>query len=155
MLAGAFAGIAVRGALDPFADKSLTMISGAHGDVPGGLDEGMCTGRRVKTRGGTANGISSQTRMQIINPAAGGLYTGLSHAMSTIYRIEGLRTLWRGVTSVIVGAGALQSRGAGDGYILTQWYRSCSCGLFWYIRAGQRSGWREQRRRQTPSSCSW
>ncbi|KAH0845816.1 hypothetical protein AYO21_09666 [Fonsecaea monophora] len=46
-----------------------------------------------------------KTRMQIINPAAGGLYTGLSHAVSTIYRIEGLRTLWRGVTSVIVGAG--------------------------------------------------
>jgi solute carrier family 25 iron transporter 28/37 len=46
-----------------------------------------------------------KTRMQIINPAAGGLYTGLSNAFSTIYRIEGLRTLWRGVTSVIVGAG--------------------------------------------------
>ncbi|EXJ73671.1 uncharacterized protein Z519_10255 [Cladophialophora bantiana CBS 173.52] len=46
-----------------------------------------------------------KTRMQIINPSAGGLYTGLSHAVSTIYRIEGLRTLWRGVTSVIVGAG--------------------------------------------------
>ena len=46
-----------------------------------------------------------KTRMQIINPAAGGLYTGLSNAVSTIYRIEGLRTLWRGVTSVIVGAG--------------------------------------------------
>ena len=46
-----------------------------------------------------------QTRMQIINPSAGGLYTGLSNAVSTIYRIEGLRTLWRGVSSVIVGAG--------------------------------------------------
>ncbi|KAJ4545411.1 Fe(2+) transporter [Exophiala dermatitidis] len=46
-----------------------------------------------------------KTRMQIINPSAGGLYTGLSHAVSTIYRLEGLRTLWRGVTSVIVGAG--------------------------------------------------
>jgi hypothetical protein len=46
-----------------------------------------------------------QTRMQIINPSSGGLYTGLSHAVSTIYRLEGLRTLWRGMTSVIVGAG--------------------------------------------------
>ncbi|EXJ60221.1 solute carrier family 25, member 46 [Cladophialophora yegresii CBS 114405] len=46
-----------------------------------------------------------KTRMQVINPSAGGLYTGLSHAVSTIYRIEGLRTLWRGMTSVIVGAG--------------------------------------------------
>jgi solute carrier family 25 iron transporter 28/37 len=45
--------------------------------------------------------------MQIINPSAGGLYNGLSHAVSTIYRLEGLRTLWRGMTSVIVGAGAI------------------------------------------------
>lgn len=51
--------------------------------------------------------IILQTRMQIINPSAGGLYTGLSNAVSTIYRIEGLRTLWRGVSSVIVGAGAI------------------------------------------------
>lgn len=46
-----------------------------------------------------------KTRMQIINPSAGGLYNGLSHAVSTIYRLEGIRTLWRGMTSVIVGAG--------------------------------------------------
>jgi solute carrier family 25 (mitochondrial iron transporter), member 28/37 len=51
-----------------------------------------------------------QTRMQIINPSAGGLYTGLSNAVSTIYRIEGLRTLWRGVSSVIVGAGMSEHR---------------------------------------------
>lgn len=43
--------------------------------------------------------------MQIINPSSGGLYTGISNAVSTIYRLEGLRTLWRGVSSVIVGAG--------------------------------------------------
>lgn len=52
--------------------------------------------------------VQMQTRMQIINPSAGGLYTGLSNAVSTIYRIEGLRTLWRGVSSVIVGAGMPQ-----------------------------------------------
>jgi len=45
--------------------------------------------------------------MQIINPSAGGLYTGLTNAVSTIYRIEGIRTLWRGVSSVIVGAGGI------------------------------------------------
>jgi solute carrier family 25 iron transporter 28/37 len=43
--------------------------------------------------------------MQIINPGSGGLYTGLTNAASTIYRIEGWRTLWKGVSSVIVGAG--------------------------------------------------
>lgn len=46
-----------------------------------------------------------QTRMQILNPSTGGLYTGLTNAVSTIYRIEGLRTLWKGVSSVIIGAG--------------------------------------------------
>jgi solute carrier family 25 iron transporter 28/37 len=46
-----------------------------------------------------------KTRMQIINPSSGGLYTGLTNAVSTIYRIEGWRTLWKGVSSVIVGAG--------------------------------------------------
>ncbi|KAK4943515.1 Fe(2+) transporter [Elasticomyces elasticus] len=52
-----------------------------------------------------------KTRMQIINPGAGGLYTGLSNAVSTIYRLEGLRTLWRGISSVIIGAGVLQAAG--------------------------------------------
>ena len=59
----------------------------------------------------TANQDSRQTRMQIINPGAGGLYTGLSNAVSTIYRLEGLRTLWRGISSVIIGAGVLQAAG--------------------------------------------
>lgn len=43
--------------------------------------------------------------MQILHPTTGGLYTGLTNAFSTIYRIEGWRTLWKGVSSVIVGAG--------------------------------------------------
>lgn len=43
--------------------------------------------------------------MQVLNPSAGGLYSGMSNAVSTISRIEGWRTLWRGVTSVIAGAG--------------------------------------------------
>lgn len=46
-----------------------------------------------------------KTRMQIINPSGGGLYTGLSNAVATISRLEGVRTLWRGMSSVIVGAG--------------------------------------------------
>lgn len=45
--------------------------------------------------------------MQILHPSTGGLYTGLTNAFSTIYRIEGWRTLWKGVSSVIVGAGML------------------------------------------------
>ena len=46
-----------------------------------------------------------KTRMQILPPTSGALYTGLTNAVSTIYRIEGWRTLWKGVSSVIVGAG--------------------------------------------------
>lgn len=45
--------------------------------------------------------------MQILHPTTGGLYTGITNAVSTIYRIEGWRTLWKGVSSVIVGAGML------------------------------------------------
>jgi Mitochondrial carrier protein len=43
--------------------------------------------------------------MQVLHPTSGGLYTGITNAVSTIYRIEGWRTLWKGVSSVIVGAG--------------------------------------------------
>lgn len=52
-----------------------------------------------------------QTRMQILHPSNGGLYTGLTNAVSTIYRIEGWRTLWKGVSSVIVGAGECDNFG--------------------------------------------
>jgi hypothetical protein len=52
--------------------------------------------------------------MQVLNPSAGGLYTGLSNAVSTISRIEGWRTLWRGVSSVIVGAGMDKHRDIGS-----------------------------------------
>lgn len=55
--------------------------------------------------------------MQIINPGAGNLYTGLTNAVSTIYRIEGWRTLWKGVSSVIVGAGKKRGwKGLSAGY---------------------------------------
>ena len=46
-----------------------------------------------------------KTRMQIVNPSPTAMYTGISNAMVTISRAEGFRTLWRGVSSVIVGAG--------------------------------------------------
>lgn len=47
----------------------------------------------------------TQTRLQIINPSPGGMYTSLTNAVSTITRIEGATSLWRGISSVIVGAG--------------------------------------------------
>src|SRR5690606_25561544 len=63
--------------------------------------------------------ISLQTRMQVLNPSSGGLYTGLTNAFSTIYRIEGWRTLWKGVSSVIVGAGMSRTK-VWEGIILGQ-----------------------------------
>ncbi len=89
--------------------EELTAVLGAHGHVSSGFDEGMAGSQNQGLRRTWLNAPLPQTRLQIINPSAGGLYTGLSHAVSTIYRLEGLRTLWRGVSSVIVGAGAIHS----------------------------------------------
>ena len=48
-----------------------------------------------------------QTRLQVLKPAEGGLYTGMHQAFWKIRRIEGIRSMWKGVSSVIVGAGML------------------------------------------------
>lgn len=49
-----------------------------------------------------------QTRLQVLKPAEGGLYTGMHQAFWKIRRIEGFRSMWKGVSSVIVGAGMLR-----------------------------------------------
>jgi solute carrier family 25 iron transporter 28/37 len=46
-----------------------------------------------------------KTRMQIVQPAPGAVYTSISNAISKISTTEGARSLWRGMTSVILGAG--------------------------------------------------
>ncbi|KAF2278373.1 asparaginyl-tRNA synthetase [Westerdykella ornata] len=46
-----------------------------------------------------------KTRMQVVNPSPTAVYTGVSNAMVTITRVEGFRTLWRGLSSVVLGAG--------------------------------------------------
>lgn len=49
---------------------------------------------------------SIKTRMQVFTAASGAsTYTGVVNAFSRISSTEGLRTLWRGVASVIMGAG--------------------------------------------------
>jgi len=48
---------------------------------------------------------SEKTRIQIINPSPGAMYSGISNAMVTISRVEGFSTLWRGLSSVVMGAG--------------------------------------------------
>ena len=46
-----------------------------------------------------------QTRMQVVNPTPAAIYTGIGNAISTISRAEGYLSLWRGVSSVVLGAG--------------------------------------------------
>lgn len=43
--------------------------------------------------------------MQVINPSPSAIYTGITNAFTTIARAEGARSLWRGISSVILGAG--------------------------------------------------
>ncbi|KAF2814879.1 asparaginyl-tRNA synthetase [Mytilinidion resinicola] len=46
-----------------------------------------------------------KTRMQVVNPSPTAVYTGISNAVVTISRVEGFRTLWKGLSSVVLGAG--------------------------------------------------
>lgn len=46
-----------------------------------------------------------QTRMQILNPSAGAVYKGMIQSTMRIASGEGFMNLWRGMSSVVVGAG--------------------------------------------------
>ncbi|PUU81540.1 mitochondrial carrier domain-containing protein [Tuber borchii] len=46
-----------------------------------------------------------KTRMQIVNPTPAAMYTGITNAVAQISSTEGVRSLWRGIASVAVGAG--------------------------------------------------
>jgi len=46
-----------------------------------------------------------KTRMQVVSPTPAAVYTGIGNAIATISRVEGYASLWRGVSSVVVGAG--------------------------------------------------
>jgi len=45
--------------------------------------------------------------MQVVSPTPAAVYTGVSNAIATISRVEGVGALWRGISSVIVGAGMI------------------------------------------------
>ena len=47
----------------------------------------------------------SQTRMQVFATTPMAVYSGVGNAFMRISSTEGLRALWRGVSSVILGAG--------------------------------------------------
>lgn len=46
-----------------------------------------------------------QTRMQVFATSPAAMYTGIGNAFTRISSTEGVRALWRGVSSVILGAG--------------------------------------------------
>ncbi|KAH7097540.1 mitochondrial carrier [Auriculariales sp. MPI-PUGE-AT-0066] len=48
---------------------------------------------------------SIKTRMQVFQTSPAAIYTGIGHAFTRIASTEGSRALWRGVSSVIAGAG--------------------------------------------------
>ena len=43
--------------------------------------------------------------MQVVNPTPAAIYTGIGNAIATISRVEGYMSLWRGLSSVVLGAG--------------------------------------------------
>ncbi|KAI9816593.1 MAG: Fe(2+) transporter [Pycnora praestabilis] len=45
------------------------------------------------------------TRMQVLNPSPSAVYTGISNAARQISSTEGILSLWRGISSVVIGAG--------------------------------------------------
>jgi hypothetical protein len=69
------------------------------------------------SRGGLT--FSRQTRMQVVNPTPAAIYTGIGNAISTISRAEGYMSLWRGVSSVVLGAGEHLKRKEGSRTNLT------------------------------------
>ncbi|KAF7294464.1 hypothetical protein MKEN_01438900 [Mycena kentingensis (nom. inval.)] len=48
---------------------------------------------------------SIKTRMQVFSASPVAIYSGVGNAVARISSTEGLRTLWRGVSSVVLGAG--------------------------------------------------
>ena len=50
----------------------------------------------------------AQTRMQIVNPSPSAIYTGIFNGIGRVSSQEGVRTLWKGISSVALGAGRLK-----------------------------------------------
>ncbi|KAJ1940409.1 Fe(2+) transporter, partial [Kickxella alabastrina] len=46
-----------------------------------------------------------KTRMQVVGSPSSMVYSGITHAFKVITTTEGVRSLWRGVMSVVLGAG--------------------------------------------------
>lgn len=74
--------------------------------------------------------------MQVIAASPAGVYTGIGNALTRISATEGARALWRGVSSVIVGAGPAHAvhfgtyeavkEFAGGNRLGNQWAATCT-----------------------------
>lgn len=93
MIAGACAGIAEHAVMYPV--DSIKVSSW----FAGGADEGAGSAWKLTRR------RIAQTRMQVLSTSPAAMYTGMSDAFSRITTAEGGKRLWRGVGSVILGAG--------------------------------------------------
>lgn len=104
----------------------------------------------------------AQTRMQILSPTPTAVYNGVIQSTYRIATGEGILNLWRGMSSVVVGAGAsipkLLSRGA---FVAKIWpctddlmLRACARRLLCHVRGRQARHGRQQGRRAPPSG-SW
>lgn len=60
---------------------------------------------KLKTYMARLRPYESQTRMQVFATSPAAVYTGVGNAFTRISSTEGMRALWRGVSSVIMGAG--------------------------------------------------
>ena len=74
-------------------------------DVPRGYDQSNDFTCRTTLEAYSSRVFPPQTRMQVFTASPAAMYTGIGNAFSRISATEGLRTLWRGVSSVILGAG--------------------------------------------------
>lgn len=78
--------------------------------------------------------------MQVIATSPTAIYSGIGNAFTRISSTEGMRALWRGVSSVILGAGPAHAvhfgtyeaikelaggnRGEGSHFVATCWYKA-------------------------------
>jgi solute carrier family 25 iron transporter 28/37 len=79
--------------------------------------------------------------MQVIAASPAAVYTGIGNAFSRISSTEGVRALWRGVSSVVLGAGPAHAvhfgvyeavkelAGANVAGAQNQWIATCACPL--------------------------
>jgi hypothetical protein len=63
--------------------------------------------------------VRHQTRMQVINPSPAAVYTGIVNAAVRMSTTEGARSLWRGISSVALGAGSCFACNAVEGEMAT------------------------------------